>query len=58
MASVGSVQSSTASILVANDQSSAVAIALLKKANEADKNLVNTLLPAQPESTTGLNIRA
>ena len=50
MASVGALQGITASVtsslLRSADQNTEVAVSLLKKATDADKNLVNTLLPA------------
>ena len=61
MASVGAVQSGTngaASLLAAADQNTAVVAALLKITTEADKNLVNTLLPAGGARAGGVNIRA
>ena len=60
MADVGSIQGSnvTASILRAADQNTEVAVALLKKATDADKNLVNTLLPISKTGQGGVNIRA
>jgi hypothetical protein len=57
MASIGMVQSVSASVLRAADQNTAVAISMLKTATDADKNLVNTLLP--PGGVTGrVNIAA
>ena len=61
MASVGALQSSssvTASILASADQNTAVAATLIKKTTQADKDLVNTLLPAGGSSSGGLDIRA
>lgn len=62
MASVGSVQgggSAAASLLAAADDNTAVVATLLKKTTEADKNLVNTLLPPTGATSGGrLDIRA
>jgi hypothetical protein len=59
MASVGSIQSSTiGSILRAADTNTQVAATLLNKAISADKNLVNTLLPADASSAGRVDIRA
>ena len=61
MASVGSVQSggsAAASILANAEQNTGVAVALLKKTTDADKNLVNTLLPPQGEAGSRVDIRA
>ena len=61
MASVGSVGSTsaatTASITAASESNTEVAVALLKKANDSDKNLVNTRLPTNSSLAGGLNIR-
>ncbi len=46
----------TASLLRAADDNTGVAASLLKKALNADKDVVNTLLPAAPHG--GLEIRA
>ena len=52
MAAISSLQSASAGLLAglvnAADQSPAVAAKLLKKATDADKDLVNTLLPVPP----------
>jgi hypothetical protein len=62
MADVGSIQSggasATASILQAAEQNTAVAVALLKKTTDADKDLVNTLLPLPAAGPGGVDIRA
>ena len=62
MASIGSVQSGAsgalASALRAADQNTEVAAALLKKATDADKNLANTLLPANGGTAGRVNIGA
>jgi hypothetical protein len=57
MASIGMVQSVSAGVLRAAEQNMAVAVSVLKTATDADKNLVNTLLP--PGGGTGtVNIAA
>ncbi len=61
MADVGSLQSSstvTGNLLRAADQNTAVVAALLKKTAEADKNLVDKLLPAAGTEQGTVNIRA
>ena len=61
MANVGSVQgggSAAASLLSAANDNTAVVAALLQKANQADKNLVNTLLPVSSGHSGQLDIRA
>ena len=62
MANIGSLQgggsSVTASLLRTADQNIEVAAALLKKTTDADKNLVNTLLPTSGGTTSRVNIGA
>lgn len=61
MASIGALQGTTASVtgslLRAADQNTEVAVNLLKKANDSDKNLVNTLLPVNTPNGR-LDVRA
>ena len=54
----GAGASVTGSVLRAADQNIAVAATLLKKITEADKNLVNTLLPTSTGTAGRLNIAA
>jgi hypothetical protein len=54
----GAGASVTGSVLRAADQNIAVAATLLKKITEADKNLVNTLLPISTGAAGRLNIAA
>ncbi len=58
---VGSLQTAsgtTASLVKAADQNPEVGTKLLKKAMDADKNLVDTLLPANGPGGGTLNIQA
>ena len=61
MANVGSVQgggSAAASLLAAAGDNTAVIAALLKKTTQADKELVNTLLPVSSGHAGLLDVRA
>ncbi|HLJ56270.1 MAG TPA: hypothetical protein VKT77_14610 [Chthonomonadaceae bacterium] len=61
MASVGPLQSSpatTGALVQAAEQNTAVAATLLKKTTDADKDLVNTLLPPGGAIGGRLDIRA
>lgn len=62
MASIGALQGSTAavtaSLLRSADQNTEVTVSLLKKVNDADKNLVNTLLPAGGVQNGRLDLQA
>jgi hypothetical protein len=62
MASISALQGSssavTASLLRSAEQNPEVTISLLKKVNDADKNLVNTLLPASGVQNGRLDIQA
>lgn len=56
---VGGLTASVSAGLVRQaDQNVAVQTSLLKKAINADKDLVSTLLPQPPASASGLDIRA
>ena len=58
ISSVGVSAAVTASIVNSAEQDTAVAAKLLKIATDADKNLVNTLLPTTGAANGGINIRA
>jgi hypothetical protein len=58
MAAISSLQAVSAGLLNAAEQNTAVAATLIKKAAQADKDLVNTLLPLNTASQGGVDIRA